>query len=606
MAAPAPAPPSGGNPTAKLPVALMVKLSLMMFLQFFIWGAWFEIGFSYIPGLKFAEPWMNAMVFGAFNIGALVALFFSTQYADRKFAAQKFLAVSHLIGGLAIGGLFFLQTPVGTEKGNLNSVRVEDHSVSTPKDGVRVPALAKGVLVVNGEKMEVEIDSAVPTSEADFAELAPANEKRLDDYEAASAADRAKADKWKGLGAADKFWAAFDGDKAKFDAAKKKVDDLKDAGGDELKKATDELAKLKDPRFVTTFVITTKGEDGDLRGDAKKALAPFWPFFLLMLLHSVFYVPTISITNSIAFNAFTNPEKQFGPVRLWGTIGWIAASWPFIFILADWSGVGAKGGIEWLGAVLANSLTGAAAQDGKKSVFLVAGIASLVLAAFSLRLPHTPPKPATGGDSLAWLKAVKLLGNFPILILFVVTFIDAAVHQSYFVWTFDFLVKKVGIAENWAGAAMKIGQVAEIITMLALGWVLKSLGWKWTMVIGVLGHAIRFGVFAFFPEQPPVLLAIALHGVCYAFFFATVYIFVDKTFPKDARSSAQGLFNVLIVGVGPFVANFICGVLAGTAKTQDGSLSYPVVFQVSMLAALVGAALLAVFFNPKQKVGSGV
>ena len=146
---------------------------------------------------------------------------------------------------------------------------------------------------------------------------------------------------------------------------------------------------------------------------------------------------------------------------------------------------------------------------------------------------------------------------------------------------------------------MKIGQVAEILTMLALGWVLKNLGWRWTMVIGVLGHAARFAVFAFFPEQPPVLAVIALHGVCYAFFFATVYIFVDKTFPTDVRSSAQGLFNVLILGVGPFVANSVCGELAGRMKTADGKLDYPAVFQVSMFAALVGALLLAVFFKPK-------
>src|SRR5262249_29120617 len=90
------------------------RLCLMMFLQFFIWGAWFEIGFSYIPNklLGFSQLQQN-LVFWAFNIGALVALFFSTQFADRKFAAEKFLAFSHLIGGLAITGLFFLHPEPG-------------------------------------------------------------------------------------------------------------------------------------------------------------------------------------------------------------------------------------------------------------------------------------------------------------------------------------------------------------------------------------------------------------------------------------------------------------------------------------------------------------
>src|SRR5262249_28427280 len=202
------------------------RLCVMMFLQFFIWGAWFEIGFSYIPNklLGFSQLQQN-LVFWAFNIGALVALFFSTQFADRKFAAEKFLAFSHLIGGLAIAGLFFLHP--------------------------------------------------------------------------------------------------------------------------------------------------TPGEP-----------APFWPFFGLMLLHSLFYVPTISITNSIAFANLRDPARQFGPVRVWGTIGWIAASWPFIFILVDWSAVAEKqtsGLINWLGTALETSRSGGDAFNAQRYVFLVAGLASLVL-----------------------------------------------------------------------------------------------------------------------------------------------------------------------------------------------------------------------------------
>ncbi len=442
---------TAGDQPNKPPAGLMFKLSVMMFLQFFIWGAWFELGFAYIPSLKFEADWMNPLMFGAFNIGALVALFFSTQFADRNFAAQKFLAFSHLIGGLAIGALFFLH-----------------------------PA---------------------------------------------------------------------------------------------------------------------EGQKGD-----------FWLFFGLMLLHSIFYVPTVSITNSIAFAAFTNPEKQFGPVRLWGTIGWIVASWPFIFLLVDWAAAGAKptnGPFDWLGNALGTGLTGRAAMDMQRYIFLVAGVASLVLAAFSLTLPHTPPKPAVKGeDSLAWLKAFKLLKNPLIAILFVVTFIDAAVHQTFFILTPGFLGPKedggvVGIASNWVAPVMKIGQIAEILTMLALGWVLKTFGWRTTMIIGVLGHAARFAVFAFFPEQVPSIAVNAIHGICYAFFFATVYIFVDKKFPKDIRSSAQGLFNVLILGVGPFIGGFAISKVIDM-NTVEKVVQYQKVFLYPMGAALVGALLLAVFFHPKD------
>jgi nucleoside transporter len=431
---------------------LRFKLSLMMFLQFFIWGAWYELGFDYIPRLGFNSDWQQPLIFGAFNLGALMALFFSTQFADRKFAAEKFLALSHLIGGLAILGLFFIRKEPGAES------------------------------------------------------------------------------------------------------------------------------------------------------------APFWPFFGLMLVHSLFYVPTISITNSIAFANLRDPAREFGPVRVWGTIGWIAASWPFIFILADWAKVPAFGSVgfgEWLGKALGTSLEGEPAMDLKRYIFLLAGAASLVLAAFSLVLPHTPPRPAAGQDALAWLKAMRLLRHPFVAVLFLVTFIDAAVHQSFFFWTFTFLGPKadggvVDIPANWVGPVMKIGQIAEILTMLVLGYVLKSLGWRMTMVVGVLGHAARFAVFAFFPEPAPAILVNVLHGICYAFFFATVYIFVDEYFPKDVRSSAQGLFNVLILGVGPFFANFVCGRLK-TAYAVGNTVDYHAVFQYSMSAALVGALILLLFFHPPSK-----
>ena len=144
---------------------------------------------------------------------------------------------------------------------------------------------------------------------------------------------------------------------------------------------------------------------------------------------------------------------------------------------------------------------------------------------------------------------------------------------------------------------MKIGQIAEIVTMLFLGFVLKRFGWRTTMAIGVLGHAARFAVFAFYPEQVPAILINVVHGICYAFFFATVYIFVDEFFPKDVRSSAQGLFNVLILGIGPFAANFACGRLKAE-YTVDKVVDYHIVFQYSMFAALIGALFLFFFFYP--------
>ena len=418
-----------------------IKLSVMMFLEFFIWGAWLPLIFDYLPSLKF-DSWQRGWILNAFALASFTAMFFSTQFADRNFAAERFLAFSHLVGGLAILGL----------------------------------------------------------------------------------------------------------------------------------------------AWTTSF----------------------WPFFLLMLVHSLFYVPTISITNSIAFANLNDPKAEFGPVRLWGTIGWIAASWPFVFILVDWDKVptfGEIGFVAWFGQVLGTAKTGATAQEANRYTFLVAGIASLVLAAFSLILPHTPPKPAEeGAEKFAWLEAMKLLRVPFVLVLFIVTFFDAAVHQCYFNWTATFL-KSIGIPANWVMPVMSIGQVAEIGTMAILGYCLTRLGWRYTMVIGILGHAVRFAAFALVPEQWLAITVNVLHGICYAFFFATVYIFVDEFFPKDARSSAQGLFNFLILGLGPFVANFVWQYLGDVLRTPTGGVDFQKLFLIPSGVACGAALLLLIFFHPPEKAG---
>jgi hypothetical protein len=559
--------------------AMRRKLALMMFVQIFIWGAWFELGFDYIPSLKFAG-WQNSLIFGAFNIGALVALLFSTQFADRKFAAEKFLGVSHVIGGAAILGLFFLQVPFGTNPGEVTSVKIEE----------RGPTLTSGVgKMPDGRRAVVE--NVTATDDKDKPEVAdtPEAKAKLAAFLAVKPEEREEKKLGEGLGKATKFWALFDKAKGEWDAASEE-------------QREDKSLKLKDPRFLATFVVAG-ATPGELKGDAKTPLAPFWAFFGLMLLHCVFYVPTVSITNSIAFANLKDPAREFGPVRVWGTIGWIVASWPFLFILADWSKVPAMsqvGFFNWIGEALGNSKEGAEASAAQRYIFLVAGVASFILAAISPTLPHTPPKPASGEDSLATLKAARLLRHPFVAVLFLVTFIDAAVHQSFFYWTASFLKNEVRIPANWVPAVMKIGQIAEILTMLVLGYVLKSLGWRATMIFGVLGHAARFAVFAFYPEKDAAILINILHGICYAFFFATVYIFVDEFFPKDTRSSAQGLFNVLILGVGPFAANLVCGQLGEAYKVGE-SVNYSAVFQYSMAAALAGALILLLFFHPPKE-----
>src|SRR5262245_60709476 len=302
----------------------------------------------------------------------------------------------------------------------------------------------------------------------------------------------------------------------------------------------------------------------------------FWSFFVVMLVYQLAYMPTLSLTNAICFHHINDPQRDFGKLRLWGTIGWIAASWPFVFILAG--------------------KTGPELHAALSSIFTVAGVASIALAAFSLTLPATPPVKSTGAAS-APMQAIRLLRDPIMLVLFVATLMDALVHQCYFQWTSPFL-QQAGLAENWIMPAMSVGQIAEIASMAMLGAALARLGWQWTMTIGVLAHAVRFFVFAIGDPLWLMVAINAVHGLCYAFFFAAVYIFVDERCPRDARASAQGLFNLVILGVGPFAGSLLWGWLGDVFRQPNGAVDFSRLFLAPAGLGLAAALLLVVAFRP--------
>ncbi|HEY2155297.1 MAG TPA: MFS transporter [Isosphaeraceae bacterium] len=335
----------------------------------------------------------------------------------------------------------------------------------------------------------------------------------------------------------------------------------------------------------------------------------FWPFFGLMLVHCFFYVPTLSVANAIAFASLGDDRKEFGSVRLWGTVGWVAAAWPLVFIPIDWARLPAMaeagGFVPWLGRALSTLKAGPAMEAAMTGTFAVAGIASLVLAVFCLLLPRTPP-PTSEGAPFAPLEAIRLLARPSLFVLFVVTFFDSVVHNGYYFWTSRYL-QAIGLPENWIAPAMSIGQVMEVVAMAWLGTLLKALGWRRTMILGVLSQAVRFGVYAIGSREllPAVIAVNLVHGFAYACFFATVYIYVDESFPKDVRASAQSLFNLMILGISMLVSNFLWGGLGdvfASTSTVGGQavkvVDYHRLFLVPFGISLVAAALLALFFHP--------
>ncbi len=401
----------------KGPKAARLRLFVMMVLQLAVWGAWAPKLFPYMTGLGFT-PAQQALVGSSWGIAALVGLFFSNQFADRTFAGERFLSVSHALSGLCLLGV----------------------------------------------------------------------------------------------------------------------------------------------AFSTAFT----------------------PFFACYLAYSMIYVPTLSVSNALAFANLEHPARDFGSVRMGGTLGWVLASWPFVFLL------GAH-----------------ATLDQTRWIFIVAALISFALAGYALTLPHTPPRKGEGVDHLAWRAAFGLLKKPFVAVLFVVTFLDSVIHNGYFVVADAFLTDRVGIAGNLSMVVLSLGQMAVMGTMLVLGAVLVRLGWRTTMIVGVLGHAARFLVFAFAADSVGTIVAVQLlHGVCYAFFFAAVYIFVDDAFPDDLRTSAQGLFNLLILGVGMVVASALFPALVAHFTTITGgkaTVDYRSLFMVPVALSALSALLLAFAFRPPTR-----
>ena len=204
---------------------------------------------------------------------------------------------------------------------------------------------------------------------------------------------------------------------------------------------------------------------------------------------------------------------MFPLIRLWGTVGWISANLALKLILKP-------------GQPVSN-----------RPILLAAGL-SLVLGVFSFWLPHTPPSP--DAKPLPFLEALALFHDPSFAVFFGVSFLIAMAAAFYFGFVAIFLEKKVGIRSDNVGPLTTIGQWVELGVMFTVGWSLEHFGMKWVLAIGMAAWGLRFGFFALGKPLALVVLGVALHGICFDYFFAAGFIHVDQDRPRSHRRQRPG------------------------------------------------------------------
>jgi len=422
------------------PMSVRVRLSGMMFLQYAIWGAWLPLLWPFLADHRKLEPAQIGNVFAVGAIGALVAPFIAGQIADRYFSTQKFLGISHIVGGLLVWQLAGIET--------------------------------------------------------------------------------------------------------------------------------------------------------------------YGSFILFSLLYSLIYSPTLPLTNSLSFHHLADRDRDFGKVRVWGTVGWIV--------------VGIAIG-QWL--LHRHTPDGATAEavhaaqvEGMADAFRLSGLLGILMGLYCFTLPRTPP--AAGDQRNATVEALGEVKRNPLLTLFLLAVPVSCIHQFYFVHTAGFLGSFQSEAADTinklfgvgGGGLMTIGQMSEIVVLGLIPLVAKKVSRKTLLAVGLVAYALRMLLFGYvgsfealgIPPVLTVITGIAMHGLCFGCFIFVAFMIVDEETTGDVRASAQSLFNLVIVGIGIIVGSKIATGVAEWA-TDAGVLDYRRLFTVPMIAAVVCLAALLVFYPSKKR-----
>ena len=309
-------------------------------------------------------------------------------------------------------------------------------------------------------------------------------------------------------------------------------------------------------------------------------------FYTYILSYMILYMPTLALVNSVSFNQMKDPEKEFANIRVWGTIGWILAGLSISFIF------------HW-------DTTEAISQGFLKNTFLLAGIAALVLGIFSFSLPKTPPKVSDEkikiGDIIG-LDALKLLKDKNFAIFFISSILICIPLAFYYQNAHPFLTE-TGV-ENPTGK-MAIGQISEALFLLLIPVFFTRFGFKKTILVGMLAWAIRYVLFAYGNGDDlsfMLIIGIALHGICYDFFFVSGQIYTNSKAGEKYKSAAQGLITLATYGVGMLIGFAVAGWITDNYKMLDGAINWEMVWIIPAGIALAVFLLFALLFNEKNKV----
>ncbi|MDP2415590.1 nucleoside permease [Daejeonella sp.] len=311
--------------------------------------------------------------------------------------------------------------------------------------------------------------------------------------------------------------------------------------------------------------------------------AGFYPY---VFGYMILFMPTLALVNSISFNQMKSAEKEFSSIRIWGTIGWIVAGLCISFLFHWDSSEGVTDGLL-------------------RNTFAMAGISSVILGVFSFSLPKTPPTVFKGEkvalSSLLGLDALKMLNNRNFLIFFISSIL-ICIPLAFYYQNANLFLSEIGM-ENPTGK-MTIGQVSEVLFLLLLPLFFSRFGFKKTILVGMIAWAIRYTLFAYGNADELIsmlIVGIALHGICYDFFFVSGQIYTNSKAGDKYKSAAQGLITLATYGIGMLIGFWVAGIVSDAYKLSDTQHDWEKIWMLASGIAVVVAVLFFFTFSQKKE-----